>query len=467
MASISVDTPPNTQTENLSLANNTKIGLFHLGSGMADVLTTGVWNRIMISDLGFASSWIGLLVALRYFLAPIGVIIGRVSDQQLIFGFRRMFWIGLGRGLMVASTFILGFTTADIARAGTPGEASSLQWGLLIFSLLLFSLGGAFSGTTFLALIYDRSSESQRGRAVGIVWTFLLVGYTVAGILFGRLLPEHSADQAVGVLPYDVSRLETLFVVAGLLFAGIWTFSMFGEEKRAKQIANPVKAEESRGLRQDLALVWENTQMRFFFFYLFFSMFFAFSQDIILEPFAADLFGMSASTTSRFSAYWGTPAILGTLFFIWYSRKNTAWTNTRMSQVGMTILLITFGLFALASFADLRWMVTPGLILLGIGLGIWNVGTLGLMMDLSPLGKAGTFLGFWTLTVTFGRGFGTSWGGLGRDFFLQFGDFALSYGVVFLIGAIGLGVSIYFLNSVNYKRKNESDGATILSVAMD
>ena len=57
----------------LSIGHNLKIALFHLGSGMADVLTTGVWNRIMVADLGFSATFVGLLTGLRYFLAPIGV----------------------------------------------------------------------------------------------------------------------------------------------------------------------------------------------------------------------------------------------------------------------------------------------------------------------------------------------------------------------------------------------------------
>ncbi|MBL8146850.1 MAG: hypothetical protein JNL34_10740, partial [Anaerolineae bacterium] len=44
---------------NLTIARNLKISLFHLGSGMADVMATGVWNRVMISDLGFSATPIG------------------------------------------------------------------------------------------------------------------------------------------------------------------------------------------------------------------------------------------------------------------------------------------------------------------------------------------------------------------------------------------------------------------------
>jgi BCD family chlorophyll transporter-like MFS transporter len=457
---------------NLSIAANLKLALFHLGSGMADVLTTGVWNRIMVTDLKFAATPIALLVALRYFLAPLGVWAGRMSDTQTLFGFRRMFWIGMGRGLMVASALILGFTTVDIAREGLDGQAYPLQWALLILSFLMFSFGTAISGTTFLALVYDRSPEHQRGRAVGIVWTFLLLGYTFAGILFGVLLPSNGGSDR---LLYSIDALQTLYIVAAVLCGVIWLISMLGEETRQSSAAG-VAAHRSdnakpRSLKQDLRLVWVSRSMRFFMFYLALSMFFAFSQDLILEPFAGDVFAMPASVTNRFSAYWGTTAILGTLFFIWYSRKDKRLTNVVMSQMGMVVLAVTFALLAFSSFAGIRQLVTPALITLGVGLGIWNVGTLGLMMDMSPLGRAGTFLGFWTLIVTFARGFGTAFGGISRDLFLALTDsLPLAYGLAFGVGLLGLIVGIVCLAQVNmqqYKRDEQADAAAVFAGAMD
>ena len=60
-------------------------------------------------------------------------------------------------------------------------------------------------------------------------------------------------------------------------------------------------------------------------------------------------------------------------------------------------------------------------------------------MDLSPDGQAGAFLGFWTLTVTFARGFGVAGGGILRDLALQLsGDHTVAYGTVFVIGCLGL-----------------------------
>lgn len=481
-------------TPHLSPARNIKIGLFHLGSGMADVITTGVWNRIMISDLGFSATPIGLLVALRYFLAPIGVWAGRMSDRHAIGGYRRLFWIWLGRGLMALSIAALGLATAHVARGGA---ADALVWMVLSLSLLLFSLGYAFSGSTFLALIYDRSGVHQRGRVVGIVWVFLLLGFTIGGVLFGVLLPEnidrdtvrHSDlyvdvnEQGAAVTTvtdgphFSPDTVQNLFLIGAAVMAGLWFFSVLGEERRSGQpISHQEEREAPTSLRDDLKLVWRSRPMRFFFWYLALSMAFAFSQDLILEPFAADVFDMPVRTTSSFSAYWGSMAILGTLVFLFLSRRYRKLTNVVMSFTGVAILLITFIVFALSSFAEIRALVTPGLILLGIGLGVWNVGTLGLMVDLSPAGRAGTFLGFWTLVVTFARGLGVSGGGIMRDLGFQIGGtFTISYGAAFAIGAVGLAVALWALRRVHTQdaavqitpETSGADTAAILANALD
>lgn len=480
------DTPEN----NLSIGRNIKIAFFHLGSGLADVLTTGVWNRIMISDLGYAATPIGLLVSLRYFLAPMGIWAGRMSDQRALLGYRRLFWIWLGRLMMIASTFALGFQTADLARGA---EATALTWVVLAAALFLFSMGSAISGSTFLALVYDRSAPSQRGRAVGLVWTFLLLGFTIGGIFFSILLPEHDSTKLVAYggdsltslvshsellsteqLSFTPETLQNLFVIAGLIMGALWFFSLLGEEKRARTAqaaeSNGANAEGSSSVWSDLKLVWKSRPMRFFCAYLTLSMLFAFSQDLILEPFAAEVFDMPVRTTSRFSMYWGSMAVSGTLLFLWLSRRFKWLTNTNMSYLGVGFLIIAFGVFTLSSFAEIRGLVTPGLIVLGIGLGIWQVGTLGLMMDMSPLERAGTFLGFWSLVVTFSRGLGVSSGGIVRDIMLSLtGSYSTAYGLVFGIGALGLILAVWTLWQAKVRETTyaTADTAAIFAGAME
>jgi len=452
----------------LSVGRNLKIGLFHLGSGMADVLTTGVWNRIMITDLGISATIVSLLAALRYFLVPIGIWAGRISDRTRILGTRRIFWIWLGRAFMVMSTFGLGFGTAEFVRnleTGIPVQA----WLIVIVSMILFSLGNALSGSTFLALIYDRSTEEQRGRAVGIVWTFLLLGFTVGGIFFAILLPSSEGEAGLSFTADDIFRM---FAIAGGLFFLLWLISILGEEGRGTGATEGTHTEESTSLMSDLALVWRSPAMRAFLFYLSLSMMFAFSQDAVLEPFAGDVFEMSASTTNRFAAYWGGASILISLVSL-RLLKYRWFTHTSLSQIGVVILFITFILLTAASALYIEPMIIPGLLLLGTGLGFWNIGTLGLMMDMSPLGRAGTFLGFWTMIVTISRGIGVSTGGIVRDLGLFFsGDLQIAYAVVFSIPAIGLLVALYHLNRVHVEDfKDEldapADTTAILAGSMD
>jgi BCD family chlorophyll transporter-like MFS transporter len=459
------------QPPNLSVARNLKIALFHLGSGMADILATGTWNRIMISDLGFSATPIGLLLSLRYFLAPLGVWAGRMSDRRTVAGYRRLFWVWSGRLLMVVSMVALGLATASLARGAA---ADVLMWVVISLSLLLFSLGYSLSGGTFLALVYDRAPEHQRGRAVGIVWTFLLLGFTVGGALFAILLPK--GEETTARLDFTPETLQTLFIVAALVMGALWFVSLFGEEKRySTAVAGHDEHEPASSLRADLKLALSNRQTRFFFWYLALSMLFAFSQDLILEPFAGDVFGMEVRVTTRFAMYWGSMSILGTVVFLWLSRRYKRLNNTRMSYIGVGLLALTFAVFGLSALAGIRGLVTPGLILLGLGLGVWNVGTLGLMMDMSPFGRAGTFLGFWTMVVTFARGLGVSGGGVVRDVALQLtGNLSLSYGAVFILGVFGLLAALWVLSRVNvaafksaYADQQPADSATILAGAMD
>ena len=461
---------------NLPIGRNLKIGFFHLGSGMADVLGSGIWNRIMISDLGFAATPIGFLISLRYFLAPVGIWAGRVSDRKTIFGMRRLFWIWLGRLMMVGSIFLLGYQTSRLAGGQS---ATALVWIILALALLLFSLGSAISSSTFLALIYDRAGESQRGRAVGVVWTFLLLGFTIAGIFFGIMLPsDQTSIQNLLILAptgyfdagpaYTPQVLQSLFLVTGLLLGSLWFFSLLGEEKRDQ--FTETESEMDSSLKDDLKLVWQSRPMRFFGFYLSLSMIFAFSQDLILEPFAADVFEMDAKHTTRFAAYWGSMSILGTLLFLALSRRVKFLTNTNMSIIGVGFLIVTFALFSLSALMEIRGIVTPGLVLLGLGLGFWNVGTLGLMMDMSPAGRAGTFLGFWTLVVTLSRGVGVSGGGIIRDITLRLSEsITLSYGLVFVIGTVGLCVALYMLMQVQVDRlaSEPAQTQTVFAGALD
>lgn len=456
----------------LSIGRNIKIALFHLGSGMADVLTTGVWNRIMVADLGFSATFVGLLTGLRYFLAPLGVVAGRFSDTHTVGGFRRLFWVWLGRAMMALSTVTLGFATAELvgrAQAGLTAETPLMLWLSLVFSFLLFSLGSAISGSTFLALIYDLAAERQRGRAVGLVWTFLLIGFAAGGVFFSLLLPP---EDGAGQIGFSARSVLTLFLVTAAVLTALWFFSLLGEERRNSRIEK-AKDEKRSSLRRDLSLVWRSRAMTYFFFYLVLSMAFVFLQDTVLEPFAGEVFGMEAHVTNRFAAYWGSMAIIGSFVVLFISGKHSLFTNNNLSHGGVIVLLFAYAVFALSALAEQRMLVKPGLVLLGLGMGIWNIGTWGMMMEMSPAGRAGTFLGFWTLCVTFARGGGVAGGGIVRDLMLSLtGQHTVAYGAVFCCGIVGLLLALIALWQVkrgdhDVAARSDAELAAALSHSLD
>jgi MFS transporter, BCD family, chlorophyll transporter len=452
MADITVESVDNAS---LSLPRNVKIALFHVGSSMADILALSVWNRIAIVELGLAATPVSLLLGLRYFLAPLSIWIGQRSDVAPWRGYRRLPYIWGGRLIIVLSYFLLGLCTVSLA----DNKDNGLAWIGLFVAFLMFSIGSALSGTTYLSLIYDITPEKQRTRAVSVVWFFLITGFALAGIAYGRLLPQYTRE---GFL--------TLFFIAPLIMGILWFVSLIGEEK-------PVTAREAspavqrRPFLKDLKTVWSNGQTRVFFGFLALSTLFFYTQDSILEPFAGQVFNMPLATTSRFSAYWGTMTLIGIIASLWLARRfRRTDGNTSIARWGIIILLAAFGLFFISAVAQIRPLVTIGLIVMGLGLGAWTVGTLGMMMDMTRAWGAGLYLALWTVSETLARGLGVVVGGVVRDVALSIsGQLPVAYGSVFLLEVIGFAVSLVVLSRVNVSafRQQTPTAEAALSAAMD
>ncbi len=441
---------------NLSILRNIKIGTFHIGSSMADILASGVWNRVMIKELGYAATPIALLLALRYFLAPFSIWVGNRSDTSPIAGYHRLPYIWGGRIAMVVSYFLLGFATLELARGYDPvlkqltfglfgathvGNGSLLGWLGVVTALILFSVGSTASGTTFLSLIYDRTPEKQRRRAVSVVWFFLILGFAVAGVIYSRLLPE-----------YTQSGFLSLFLIAPLIMAGLWFFSIVGEEARRDRAIRAAAGAPTRSVWAEIKAAWANRQTRIFFLFLTLTTIFFYMQDVILEPFAGEVFGMPLATTNRFSAYWGSLTLLGIIVSLIAARRfPKTVNNTSLSRWGVIVLIGTFALFALSSFAQIRPLVTVGLVLMGIGLGMWTVGSLGLMMDMTRAWGAGLYLALWTVSSTLARGTGVASGGVLLDLSLGLagGSATGGYGLVFVIQSVGFAVTLFILARLN------------------
>ena len=413
------------------LLRTIKLGSFHIGSAAADLIVTAIWNRIMIVDLGVPAWPVALLSAIRYLLAPLSLWAGHRSDYRPMLGRRRISYIWLGRALMLISLPLLPVSAKLLA--GQPGSAEG--WSLTLVSFLLFGSGTLISGSPFLALVHDSVPYARRGQAIAIVQFVLVASFAVLPLTFARLLPSYE--------PEAFSSLVGMVLVGAAL---VWFGSVWREERALAERAPSAGPD----WRQVFGAIWSDRRTRRYALFLGASAVFAFMQDAVLEPFGGDVFGLSVGETTRFNAYWGSGVLLAMLLTMWLTRR---WRPERQTHTtGWGLLLLALPLLALgaSSAAQNLSSVRPLLILFGLGFGIFTVGGVSLLMAMSVEGRAGAYLGLWSVIQLVGRGVGIAAGGVLRDVALNMsGDFAGAYASVFWIEALGALGCIWLLKRVD------------------
>ena len=429
-----------TEGPRFSVGHSLKLGSFHIGSSLTDLLTSAVWNRVLIVDLGVAAWPIALLTALRYLLAPLTLWAGHQSDTHPIFGSRRAAYIWLGRGLMLISLPLLPLSTGLIVT----NLRSPVGWGLAIIAFLLYGVGTLISGAPFLALVHDSASYDRRGQALSIVQFMLVVSFAFIPVIYGRVMPV-----------YDQATFWRLVVIAMIGATFFWFISIWGEEKRARLAAGAATAsaagaaravEQPVPLRVSLRAIWADPRARRYAAFLGASAFFAFMQDAVLEPFGGDVFGLPVGETTRFNAYWGVGVLIAMIVTYALTRRRSPDQQAPTTALGLLLLAAPLALLGFASLNEALSWVRPTLILFGLGFGVYTVGGVSLLMAMSRERQAASYLALWSMIQLVTRGAGIASGGLIRDIALRLsGSYSTAYGAVFLIEAAGLLACIALL----------------------
>lgn len=448
-------TPPDAKpAPSFSVGRSMKLGSFHIGSSLTDLLTSAVWNRILIADLGVAAWPVALLTSVRYLLAPLTLWAGYESDTRPLFGSRRVSYIWVGRLLMLLSLPLLPLSLAAI---GYDTRLIS-GWALAITSFLLYGIGTLISGAPFLALVHDSAPYERRGQAISIVQTFLVASFAFGGFLYGRLLPEWDYAQFWRLV---------LFAMAGALF--FWVFSVWGEERRLREQTPAAPAADRPSLRETLGAIFADPRTRRYAIFLGASAFFAFMQDSMLEPFGGDVFGLSVGETTRFNAYWGTGVLLAMLLTYAFTRRRRPEQQVSTTAWGLALLASPLLLLGVASALSMPSLIRPTLIAFGVGFGIFTVGGVSLLMAMSKPAQAASYLATWSMIQLVTRGLGITTGGVIRDVALWLtGSFSAAYAALFFIEALGLFVCIFLLLRIDvrgfaYQSEPTTLGATLLA----
>lgn len=405
-----------------------KLASFHVGSAIADLLTSGVWNRVMVVDLGVSASPVALLSALRYLLAPIALWAGHLSDRRPLFGRRRLSYIWLGRLLMLLATPLLPTSALLISAAGT----AWIGWTLASLALGMYGAGTLVSGPVFLALVHDVTSTERRPQVMGLVQTVLVGSFAFVPFAYAALLPE-----------YEIGLFFRLAYLATIAAAAFWLFSIWREERA---VSLPSTEQPPQKLGQSLRLIWAHPSARLYALFLGLSGIFTFMHDPVLEPFGGDVFSLPVGQTTRFNTFWGAGVLLGMIATVSAMKRGTAQRQVMLATLGLAASAATLVGLAASSLLQALGVVRPILFLFGVGSGAYTAALAGLLMIMSREGWAGSYLALWSAVMLLSRGAGVALGGIMRDVSLYLsGSFSEAYAAVFLVNAAGLAASIALL----------------------
>jgi BCD family chlorophyll transporter-like MFS transporter len=389
-----------------------RLGLVQTALGAIIVLMTATINRVMVVELALPATLPGLLVALHYAIQMMRPRMGYGSDV----GGRRTPWIIGGMAVLA-----LGGT---LAAAATGLMHSALEAGLVlaVLAFVLIGLGVGAAGTALLALLAARTAPARRPAAATIVWIMMIAGFVVTAYSPGRLLAVTAGFCALA------------FVVACLAVAGI--------EPR-QPAARAATAAPKPPFATVLRAVWAEPTARRFAVFVFVSMLAYSAQDLILEPFAGLVFGMTLGESTRASAVQHAGVLAGMVLVgvIGTALGRGSLGVLRGFTVGGCLLsALSLGAIAAAGIDGAGWAVRPGFFGLGLGNGAFAAAAIATMMQLAGRDgeeRSGTRLGVWGAAQAIAFGMGGLAGAAAVDIAgLVFTTAAEAYASVFLLDAV-------------------------------
>lgn len=403
-----------------------QLSAIHVAVALTLLPIDSTLNRIMISELAIPASLVALMIAVPYFLSPMQMWIGSLSERWPLWGWRRSPYIVIGL-LCCAGGAALAPQAAFAIHEG-------VWWGIPLGFLAFgaWGMGFNFATVSYLSLATDLSGPGQRTRVVGIMWFTLIVSMIIGGIAFAR-----------SIEPYSHERLIVSFEQMSLLALIIGIAGVIGLEPRHEGDGSN---EPRMGWRQTWQFVGDNPQAKQFFVYLIVLLIAILGQDVLLEPYAADIFAVSPANTTRYTSMWGGALLIGLLVT---NRLSTRFGVKGAAGIGAVVAASGLSLIVAAGLIHRVELLIPGLVVFGFGSGIATASNLALMLDMTIAGQVGVFIGAWGVADALARLGGTLLSGVIRDVVMYgLGSRLAGYVVVFAI-EIGLLLwSIWMLRRI-------------------
>lgn len=401
-----------------------RLGLVQAALGSIVVLTTSTLNRVMVVELLLPAMLPGALVALHHLVQILRPRLGYGSDV----GGRRTPWVVGGMAVLATGGILAALATAWME--------SEPAWGaaLAVLAFTLIGVGVGACGTTLLVLLAKRVDAGRRAAAATTLWLMMIMGFIVTATLAGHFLDPFSPERLVVVV--------TVVAVSALAVTLLAIHGIEGPPVAPDRMDASPGGEPPR-FREALVEVWSEPQARRFTIFVFVSMLAYSAQDLILEPYAGTVFGLTPGESTKLAGVQNGGVLIGMLLLAvlgstaWGRRLGTLQTWTILGCLGSALAL-----FALAAGGTLGpgLPLRPAVFALGLANGLFAVAAIGSMMGLVSAGRQrreGVRMGLWGAAQAIAFGLGGFLGTAAVDFTRHLmGDPAPAYATVFVVEAV-------------------------------
>ena len=386
-------------SDELPLGRLLRLSLFQVSVGMAMVLLTGTLNRVMIVELSVPAWLVGLMVSLPLLFAPFRALIGHRSDMhRSVLGWRRVPYIWFGTMMQFG-----GFAIMPFALILLSGDSNGPAWIGHAGAALAFILVGAGIHTTQtagLALANDLAPTHVRPRVVALLYVTLLLGMVASAAVFSGLLKEFSQVKLIQI----IQGVAVLTVV--LNCTALWK-----QEARNPQITAPDRLRTS--FSEAFNRLLKTGRIVRLLAALGFGTFGFAMQDILLEPFGGQVFGMDVGQTTWLTALLAMGTLVG--FAISAKMLTKGSDPCRVASAGALLGVFAFAAVIFSPAVGSVNLFRFATATIGLSSGLFAVGMLTSAMEVAEASSSGLALGAWGAVQATAAGLAVGFSGVLRD----------------------------------------------------
>ena len=370
-----------------------RLGFIQACMGAVVVVTTSTLNRIMVVELALPALLPGFLVGFHYLVQMVRPRMGFGADQ----GRRCTPWMMGGMTVLALGGFLASVATVWMATELSQGIALS------VLAFMLIGFGVSACGTSLLVLMSKRVADARRAPAATAVWMMMILGFAVTAITVGKQLEPYTPERLL-----EISATLSILVV---VVTGVCLWGLEGRVQVTQETHSPTVAPK-QSFKEALANVWSEPQAKAFTVFVFLSMLAYSSQDLVLEPFAGALFGLTPGETTQLSGLHHSAVLCGMLAV---ALAGSAKVAGRLGSIqawmvgGCLVSGVAMLGLCIAGAMGPPWPLKPNVFLLGVANGSFSIAAIATMMRLATQGgevRAGTRMGLWgaAQAIAFGLG---------------------------------------------------------------